>query len=346
MVRAWVKEKMLPALLAAMLLAGLASPAKAIAPDIVIRMGQTIVYTVPEGVERVAIGDGEVLGVQPLGGQSKDLLISAKKPGFTNFLVWPMPYRGADGRMIQGAVRNYNIEVLTYRRPEMVAVRVKVLEVSRTESGKTGVDWSDAVSWSEAPPNSPFRFGLPMRSSLLEAQLNMMVQNRRAKLLAQPTLLTMSGQSAKFLSGGEIPIPLILQNSSSIEWKPFGVKLDVEPRVEGADTMVLKVRPEVSRIDQTNAIKLPTISVPAVATRWTETFMQLKSGESIVVSGLLSDEDEETVTGVPILSSIPFLGEAFKFRESRKNHTELVFLLTPTIVNNPATMPENEYGKR
>lgn len=330
----------------ALLLVSWVAPAQAIAPDIVIRMGQTIVYTVPEGVERVAVGDGEVLGVQQLGGQSRDLLISAKKPGFTNFLVWPSPVRGADGRMIQGPVRNYNIEVLTYRRPEMVAVRVKVLEVSRTDSGKTGVDWSDSVGWIEGPPNSPFRLGLPMRSSLIEAQLNMMVQNRKAKLLAQPTLVTMSGQSAKFLSGGEVPIPLLLRDSASIEWKSYGVKLDVEPRVEGADTMVLKVRPEVSRIDQINAIKLPNISVPAVATRWTETFMQIKSGESVVVSGLLSDEDEETVTGLPILSSIPFLGEAFKFRESRKNHTELVFLLTPTIVNNPQAMPENEYGKR
>ncbi|HEY9856460.1 MAG TPA: pilus assembly protein N-terminal domain-containing protein, partial [Stenomitos sp.] len=239
-----------------------ALPASAAAPDIVIRMGQTIVYTVPEGVERVVVGDGDVIDAKPLSGQNRDLLISAKKPGFTNFLVWPSPTKGPDGRTMQGPVRNYNIEVLTNRRPETVAVRVKVMEVSRADEGNVGVDWSDSVSWIEAPPNAPFRFGLPTRETLIEAKLNMLVQQRKAKILAQPTLLTLNGASASFLAGGELPIPLILQNSIGIEWKPFGVKLSVTPRVEGSDTIVLGVRPEVSRIDQLNAVKLPGVSVP------------------------------------------------------------------------------------
>lgn len=323
-----------------------ALPALAAAPDITIRMGQTIVYTVPEGVERVAVGDGEVIDAKPLSGQNRDLLISAKKPGFTNILVWPAPARGPDGRVVQGPVRNYNIEVLTNRRPETVAVRVKVLEVSRADDGNTGVDWSDSVSWIEAPPNAPFRIGLPTRETLIEAKLNMLVQERKAKILAQPTLLTLSGASASFLAGGELPIPLILQNSVGIEWKPFGVKLSVTPRVEGADTIVLGVRPEVSRIDQLNAVKLPNISVPSISTRWTESYMQLRSGETIVLSGLMSDVDEETTSGIPLLSSIPFLGELFKTHQTRRDHTELVFLLTPTIVTTPNGMPELDYGKR
>lgn len=321
-------------------------PAHAAAPDIVIRMGQTIVYTVPEGVERVAVGDGEVIDAKPLPGQNRDLLISAKKPGFTNFLVWPSPTKGPDGRTIQGPVRNYNIEVLTNRRPETVAVRVKVLEVYRADDGKVGVDWSDSVSWIEAPPNAPFRVGLPTRETLIEAKLDMMVQQRKAKILAQPTLLTLNGASASFLAGGEIPIPLVLPNSVSIEWKPFGVKLSVTPRVEGNDTIVLGVRPEVSRIDRQNGVTLPGVSVPAISTRWTESYMQLRSGETIAMSGLLSDNDEETTTGIPLLSGIPFLGELFKTRETRRSHTELVFLLTPSIVTNANGMPELDYGKR
>lgn len=323
-----------------------ALPARAAAPDIVIRMGQTIVYTVPEGVERVVVGDGEVIEAKPLSGQNRDLLINAKKPGFTNFLVWPSPSRGPDGRMLQGPVRNYNIEVLTNRRPETVAVRVKVVEVSRADDGKVGVDWSDSVSWIEAPPNAPFRIGLPTRETLIEAKLDMMVQQRKAKILAQPTLLSLNGASASFMAGGEIPIPLVLQNSVSIEWKPFGVKLSVTPRVEGSDTIVLAVRPEVSRIDRLNAVTLPGVSVPAISTRWTESYIQLRSGETIAMAGLLEDNDEETVTGIPLLSGIPFVGEVFKTRQTRRNHTELVFLLTPVIVTNPNAMPELDYGKR
>lgn len=334
------------ALFLTLLLAWPALPALAAAPDITIRMGQTIVYTVPEGVERVAVGDGEVIDAKPLAGQNRDLLISAKRPGFTNILVWPAPARGPDGRTIQGPVRNYNIEVLSSRRPETVAVRVKVLEVSKQADGRVGVDWSDSVSWIEAPPNAPFRIGLPTRQTLIEAKLDMLVQDRRAKILAQPTLLTLNGASASFLAGGELPIPLILQNSVGIEWKPFGVKLSVTPRVEGSDTIVLGVRPEVSRIDQLNAVRLPGISVPSISTRWTESYMQMRSGETIVLSGLLSDVDEETVSGLPLLSSIPFLGELFKTRETRRSQTELVFLLTPSIVTNPNAMPELDYGKR
>lgn len=334
------------AILFILLLALPALPAVAAAPDIVIRMGQTIVYTVPEGVERVAVGDGEIIDAKPLSGQNRDLLISAKKPGFTNFLVWPSPTKGPDGRTLQGPVRNYNIEVLTNRRPETVAVRVKVLEVSRADDGKVGVDWSDSVSWIEAPPNAPFRFGLPTRETLIEAKLDMLVQERKAKILAQPTLLSLNGASASFMAGGEIPIPLVLQNSVSIEWKPFGVKLSVTPRVEGADTIVLAVRPEVSRIDRLNAVTLPGVSVPAISTRWTESYMQLRSGETIAMAGLLEDNDEETVSGIPFLSGLPFLGEIFKTHQTRRNHTELVFLLTPTIVTNPNAMPELDYGKR
>lgn len=314
-------------------------------PDYVLRMGQTIVLTVPEGVDRVVVGDGNVIDAKPITGQNHDLLITAKTPGFTNIIVWPSPTRGPDGHMVQGPFRDYKIEVLTYRRPEMVAVRVKVLEVDRTETGNAGVGWSQSVSWTEAPPNAPFRIGLPTRSSLLEATLNLLLQTGKAKLLAAPTLLTMSGSSASFLAGGEIPIPLILQNSAAIEWKQYGIKLQVDPRVEGNDTIVLKVRPEVSRIDNANAIKLPNITVPAIATRWTETNMQVRNGESIVISGLLSDENDETVTGIPVLSSIPIFGELFKTHQTNKNHTELVFFLTPAIVNNPGGMPENDYGQ-
>ena len=336
--------RFLAILLALVTWAALLPPALAAGPDIEIRMGQTIVWTVPEGVDRVVVGDGNIIDVKPLPGQNQQLLISAKKPGYTNFLVWPSPTKDALGNVVQSPVRNYSIEVLTFRRPDMVAIRVKVLQVDHSNSGTTGIDWSHSVSWTESPPNAPFRLGLPQRESLLEAKLNMLVQKGRAKLLAQPTLLTMNDASASFLAGGEIPIPLILQNSASILWKPYGVRLDVQAQVEGADSIVLHVRPEVSSIDLTNGVQLQNISVPAIATRWTDTYMQVHSGQTIVLSGLMQDQKHEETSGIPILSSIPFLGELFQSHTTSVIHSELVFFLTPSIVTVPELMPENEYG--
>lgn len=340
------QPRFLAILLAACLWAAYLVPAFAAGPDVQIRMGQTIVWTVPEGTDRVVAGDGELIEVKPLPGQNKELLISAKKPGLTNFIIWPSPTKDSEGKMVTQPFRNYTVEVISSRRSEMVAIKVKVLQVDRTDGGKTGVSWSDSVSWIEAPPNSAFRLGLPQRSSLLEAKLNTLLQEGRAKLLAQPTLLTMNGASASFLAGGEVPIPLIVRDSASIEWKSYGVKLDVQPRVEGTDTIVLRVRPEVSRVDQINAIKLPTMTIPALATRWTDTTMQVRSGESIVLSGLMLDEDTDSVLGLPLLSAIPVLGEIFKSHTKTKIHTELVFFLTPMIVTVPELLPENNYGKR
>jgi Flp pilus assembly protein, secretin CpaC len=191
----------------------------------------------------------------------------------------------------------------------------------------------------------PFRLGLPIRESFFEAQVNMLVQNQRARILAQPTLLTTNGASASFLAGGEIPIPLVTQNNVNILWKEFGVKLDVAPTVEGIDNIVLKVRPEVSSLDQAAGVKIGELNVPGIRTRWTETFMQVRSGESMVMSGLLNDQEVEQIDKLPFLAEIPVLGEFFKSRRTTKSRNELVFILTPTLVTQGQAQPEANYGK-
>ncbi len=345
-----IRRTWLTSLVGALLLAPVAivSPpvtheVRAAGPDISLRMGQTIVMTIPEGVERVVTGDGEIVDVKALPG-NRQLLVSARKPGVTNFLVWPSRNRDRDD-VIEVQPRNYQVEVTSFRRTESITIRARILEILRGNDASVGFDWADGVSWVEAPPNAPFRLGLPARSGVLDAKLNLLVQERKARLLAQPTLVTTSGQPARFLAGGEIPIPLILQNSISVEWKPYGVRLDIEPRLEGSDTIILKVRPEVSRIDQTNAIKLPNVTVPAVATRWTESTLQLKNGETVVLSALTLSDDQQAEQGVPLLSAIPFLGEFFKNHENKASTTELIFQITPTVAERQPLMPESGLGK-
>jgi Flp pilus assembly secretin CpaC len=349
--RLLIRSTWLVPFLGALLLAPLAlvsplavPPAIAAGPDISLRMGQTIVLTVPEGVDRVVTGDGEIVDVKPLPG-NRQLLVSARKPGVTNFLVWPSRARGGgdDG---DAPARNYQVEVTSFRRTESITIRARILEVLRGNDANVGFDWADGISWVEAPPNAPFRLGLPARSGVLDAKLNLLIQERKARLLAQPTLVTTSGQPARFLAGGEIPIPLILQNSISVEWKPYGVRLDIEPRLEGTDTIILKVRPEVSRIDQTNAIKLPNVTVPAVATRWTESTLQLRNGETVVLSALTLSDDQKAEQALPLLSSIPFLGELFKNHENKASTTELIFQITPTVAERQPLQPESGLGRQ
>ncbi|MBM3270006.1 MAG: pilus assembly protein N-terminal domain-containing protein [Candidatus Sericytochromatia bacterium] len=313
-----------------------AAPAAARAPDVVIPLGQTTVFTVPAGVNRVAIGDGTIAEVTVIpDGTNRTLLIAAKKPGITNFLVWQN----------NGPVQNYMLEVLSSRRPESIAIRIKVLEVKRGSGGKAGIDWSDSLRIKEAPPDTPFRLGLPIRDSLLEAQLDMLIEDKKAKLLAQPTLVTMNGREATFLAGGELPIVIATANSISIEWKPFGVRLKVVPVLEGVDDINLTITPEVSGIDRQNEVTVGNSKIPAIATRTASTSVALKSGQSVVLAGLLKEESREVASRIPIIGQIPVLGALFTTTSHESETSELIFVVSPSIIANNEVKPEDQYGQ-
>jgi Flp pilus assembly secretin CpaC len=317
------------------------APAHAARPDIVIPHGQTTVFSVPEGVERVVTGDASVAEVVVLPGQNRDILINAKNPGFTNFLVW-----GARG----GPPRNYKLEVLSARRDEVIAVRIEVLEVTNRDTGNVGVRWNDQLGFAEAPPSAPFRVGLPMRTEVLNASVKMLAQDRDVKVLARPTLVIQSGKKGSFLAGGELPIPLMQAGvggtSYSVEWKQFGIKLDVAPRLEGNDNITLDLRPEVSNVDQENSIQLQNLVVPAISTRWTQTSVTLNNGESIVIAGLMRTEKFRVSSKVPFLGDIPIVGYLFGSAQYDERTSELVFVVTPTVVTNNQVVPEQNYGGR
>jgi Flp pilus assembly secretin CpaC len=328
---------LLAAVLAVMTLIARLEAAHARAPDVVIPLGQTTVFTVPTGVTRVAIGDGTIASVSLIqDGTGRTLLIEAKKPGITNFLVWQN----------QGPVQNYLLEVLSSRRPEIIAVRIKVLEVKSGGDGKYGVDWSDSLRFTEAPPEAPFRLGLPVRDSLLTAQVDMLIKDNKAKLLAQPTLVTMNGSEATFLAGGELPIPLSSGiNSISVEWKQFGVRLKVTPVLEGVDDIMLTLNPEVSGIDRQNEVVFGSVRIPSIATRTATTTVSIKAGQSVVLAGLLKEDTRETKHKLALLGQIPVLGALFTTTLYETENTELVFIVSPIIVKNNEVKPEEEYGQ-
>jgi pilus assembly protein CpaC len=154
--------------------------------------------------------------------------------------------------------------------------------------------------------------------------------------LAEPNLIAYNGQKASFLAGGEFPVPVVqggsgATNAVTIEWKEFGVRLTFTPTIAG-DTIRLKVRPEVSSLDYNNGITLSGFRIPALISRWAETDVELRDGQSFAIAGLLQNTAQEDGSKVPILGSIPIIGNLFKSKSDRKEQTELMVLITPQLV--------------
>lgn len=313
-----------------------AEKTQAMTPHISIPQGTTTVFSAPDGVARIVIGDSSIADVTSAAGQNKEILIIAKKQGFTNFIVWPL----------HGSPRPYYLEVLPPGRRETILVRIRVLEVAKGNVDKLGINFNESVDIAEAPPSSALRIGLPIRESYLKATINMLTTEKKAKVLAEPTLLCSNNATASFLSGGEVPIPLITQNSVTVEWKKFGVQLSMQPTVQEADTIIMKLRPEVSSLDNQSGIELTNLKVPGVATRFAETTVTLQSGQSIVIAGLAKEEERTNATKIPILGEIPVLGQFFRTTALERTQSELVFIVTPALVEPNSTIkPEADYGQ-
>jgi pilus assembly protein CpaC len=154
--------------------------------------------------------------------------------------------------------------------------------------------------------------------------------------LAEPNLIATNGKEASFLAGGEYPYPVVQPssggNSVTIMFKEFGIRLNFTPTVLGGDLINLKVRPEVSALDFSNAISLSGFRVPALSTRRTETEVELRDGQTFAIAGLMNNTLTSTMSKIPGIGDIPILGLLFKSRAHQKNQTELVVMITPTII--------------
>ena len=164
---------------------------------------------------------------------------------------------------------------------------------------------------------------------LLEA----LEQKGVVRTLAEPNLIALSGQEAKFLAGGEYPIPVSQQGGTiSIEYKPFGVELNFIPRVVDGDLINLELETAVSAIDPDNGFELETIRVDAFRRREASTTVELRDGESFAIAGLLQDDFRDINGQVPWLGDIPVLGALFRSAEYRREQSELVIIVTPHLV--------------
>lgn len=178
----------------------------------------------------------------------------------------------------------------------------------------------------------PLPNGLNILSGInmgLNAQLNLLAQNGRASILAEPQLSARNGAKASFLAGGEYPYTVSTINGPTVLFKPYGVKLDIQPRVDSHGVVRAMIDSEVSSIDA--AISTP--AGPGLRTRKTSTEFNVNSGETIVLSGLLSRETSTDIDKVPFLGDLPILGALFRSKRFQNKETELVVFVTPTVVD-------------
>ncbi len=171
------------------------------------------------------------------------------------------------------------------------------------------------------------------------------------KVLAEPTLITLSGKKANFLAGGEFPIPVPQASNGgqtiTIDYKPFGVGLNFTPTVLSGSKINMQVAPEVSELDFSNAVTIGGFVVPALTTRRVSTDIELADGQSFAIAGLLRSDVREIVSKFPVLGDIPVLGVLFRSTSFQKNETELIIIVTPHLVKPvdlaKQTLPTDQY---
>lgn len=296
-------------------------------------------------VERVAIGQGSIVQAEVL--DNNELMVIAQQPGSTSLRLWHRDGRQSD----------YNIRVsesdpdTRVRIERMVRMKVRMVEFRKSALDRLGIDWSDSVNGpglaiaGDAIGNPLFRpaaegFGaLPNTvnpfatyfgiASNITSRINLLASSGDAVTLAEPVLTARNGGSASFLAGGEVPYPSVGSNGQTIvQFKEYGIKLNVAPEVDDLGQVRALVETEISQIDSAVSID----GAPGLLTRRAQTQVNVRSGETIVISGLLSSESSSDLDKLPGIGSLPVIGAFFKSQSRREAVSELVIFVTPEVL--------------
>ncbi len=242
-----------------------------------------------------------------------------------------------------------------------VNLRVRIAEVKKTIVRQLGIRWDNLLQ-----PAGSFNFGVvsggssvfptpPGLGSYLTGayQLSTLLEALNteglAKTLAEPNLTTVSGEAASFLAGGEVPlITFDVNQNAQVTLKQVGVLLGFVPTVLSADRISLRVKPEVSAIDTTRSVTYAGGTIPGFSVRRVETTVELGSGETFAIGGLLQHDSVETIKRLPALGDIPILGKLFSSRDFQSDETELIILVTPYVVkptSQTRTAPDTDLNR-
>lgn len=356
-----VRLSLLAALLSAVPLAQAADCDK---PDhvwpelLTIKSGLQDVLPLPGEATRLSVGDPATADVTLL--DLRNLLVQARKAGETSLMLWTkcskepariilnVPASLSVAQQVAQAADPEALKVL----PSQVQVDIRFVELSRSRLrdmgirmsrnngkfmfGSNNVNFDDATQAFKIPvADNPFNMLWGGAGRKLNIAVNMLEEKGYAYTLSQPSLVALSGQTATFLAGGEVPI-LVPQSGNSgsitVEYKEFGVRLSVTPTVLSSNQVVLKVAPEVSELDYTNAVTLQGSTIPALRVRRTDTSISMQDGESFVISGLVSKTMRDSANKMPMLGDIPVLGAFFRSTSFDSEDSELLMIVTPRLV--------------
>jgi pilus assembly protein CpaC len=270
------------------------------------------------------------------------------------------------GLYAKNVVNSVQVRLLHNRQ---VKLKVQIIEVDRSKLDQFGINlfsqgknqgnsttgqFPSTQTYTPASGTTPatlttsdplnlffYNFGLNIGVSLQD------LQNKQiAQILAEPTITTISGQKASFLAGGEFPFPVVQGSSGgltsiTIQFRPYGVKLDFTPIVNDDATILLKVAPEVSALDYTNAVTISGYTIPAISTRRADTQVELRDGQSFAISGLLDHRTTDIFNKMPGIGDVPILGQLFRSKTINHSTVELMVVVTPTVIDplNDTTSP-------
>jgi Flp pilus assembly secretin CpaC len=321
-------------------------------------IGRSYPYRADEVITRVTVANPAVVDAVVI--SEREVVINAVTAGEGDIILWLQ-----SGRRV-----HFRIQVHTPADRQQIALGVKFAEVRRDVLREIGVsaryrDGNVRVGTGLFSNDGPFDretgdILLPSATRFLTvltdfgtddilAFLDLQEQSGRARVLAEPNLLTANRELATFLAGGEIPIPVVQSTGGganaaggiSVQYKEYGVRLRFTPEIVSDSLIKLTVIPEVSSLDFVNAVLMQGFRIPALRTRRIESTVDVRRSTSIVLSGMFSTEEERVKTGVPLLKDIPILGQLFSSTRFQRNESELIVVVTPTIVDPLRPRPED-----
>ena len=334
------------------LLMGLASERLAAQPGQITRIdlpaGRSYPLTTPVGVTRVSIANPDVADVVVVG--TRELVINSKIDGETDAIVW----------LANGTRLHYRVSVHSPSDRQQIALYIKIAEVRKeilrdigvsglyrhrgTRVG-TGTFNTDNVFDDDGAINLPSDAGfLTVLSDFgtrnLLALIDLQEESGNARTLAEPNILAGNRDTATFLAGGEVPIPIIqpggtgaAANQVSIQYKEFGVRLQFVAEILSDSLIKLTVEPEVSSLDFVNGVVITGFRIPAFRTRRIRTTVDVPRDRSMIISGLFNNDQERIKVGIPFLKDLPIIGALFSSTSWQNNDSELLVVVTPVVID-------------
>ena len=259
------------------------------------------------------------------------------------------------------------IDLLEMEHPSQIRLEAQIIEINSDYTKNLGIQY-----WSQTPgsnsnsgsssdnPNNNITVGtaglfyggedfsstrkhggwLGSHVANVNVTLQALINEGKARILSRPSITTMSGKTANILIGGRIPIPVSDGNGNvSIDWHEYGVKLNIEPVVDSEDKITSKVHAEVSTLDYSHGVKIDSFSVPGIATREAESEVNVRSGMTMAIGGLINSEDAKIVSKIPLLGDLPIIGRFFRHTSNTRDKREVIILITPTLVADDTPVP-------